>query len=130
MKRLATIGLTLSACLLSGCGNGDNGDAVTLDFWHIQTNPQTKQVTEEAVGRFEAAGDNVTVAVTPIKNDPFKQKLAQAMASGSVPDVFHTWGGGVLKSYVETGHVADAVSYTHLTLRRIRRCRSRWSPYH
>ena len=22
------------------------------------------------------------------------------------------------------------VSYTHLTLRRIRRCRSRWSPYH
>ena len=23
-----------------------------------------------------------------------------------------------------------AVSYTHLTLRRIERCRSRWSPYH
>ena len=25
---------------------------------------------------------------------------------------------------------AEAVSYTHLTLRRIERCRSRWSPYH
>ena len=26
--------------------------------------------------------------------------------------------------------VITAVSYTHLTLRRIERCRSRWSPYH
>ena len=26
--------------------------------------------------------------------------------------------------------VAGAVSYTHLSCRRIERCRSRWSPYH
>ena len=26
--------------------------------------------------------------------------------------------------------IADSVSYTHLTLRRRRECRSRWSPYH
>ena len=26
--------------------------------------------------------------------------------------------------------LSTAVSYTHLTLRRIERCRSRWSPYH
>ena len=28
------------------------------------------------------------------------------------------------------GHLRTAVSYTHLSCRRIERCRSRWSPYH
>src|SRR5660398_334061 len=31
--------------------------------------------------------------------------------------------------YLDSGFRV-AVSYTHLTLRRIERCRSRWSPYH
>ena len=31
---------------------------------------------------------------------------------------------------VDYGLEVSSVSYTHLTLRRIERCRSRWSPYH
>ena len=30
----------------------------------------------------------------------------------------------------EAFYTEEPVSYTHLTLRRLNRCRSRWSPYH
>ena len=40
-------------------------------------------------------------------NDPYKQKLLVAMGAGNAPDLFFNWGGGILKSYVDAGNVAD-----------------------
>lgn len=78
-----------------------------ITFWHIQTNEVTRSVTEDAVGRFEADHEDAAVKTVPIKNDLFKQKLSQEMAAGSPPDVFHTWGGGMLKSFVDNRRVLD-----------------------
>ena len=36
----------------------------------------------------------------------------------------------IIKDAFAKTHKARAVSYTHLTLRRLVECRSRWSPYH
>lgn len=81
-----------------------------IAFWHIQTSSATRQVVEDAVGRFEGEHKDVAVVTAAFKNDPFKQKLSQATASGKAPDVFHTWGGGVLKSFVSKKQVTDLTS--------------------
>ncbi|HOX36844.1 MAG TPA: extracellular solute-binding protein [Candidatus Brocadiia bacterium] len=78
-----------------------------LAFWHIQSYSPTKEVVASAVSRFRARNPGVTVEEVPLSNDPFKQKLKIAMGAGSPPDVFHTWGGGALKSYVDAGRILD-----------------------
>jgi raffinose/stachyose/melibiose transport system substrate-binding protein len=104
-----------AALLLAGCG-GEDGDggkppapgaAGTLSFWHIQTKSPTRDVVDAAVGRFRAANAGWNVEVLALENDAFKDKLRVAMAAGSPPDVFHTWGGGVLAADARAGRVLD-----------------------
>ena len=42
-----------------------------------------------------------------LENEAFKSKLATAMQSGSPPDLFQSWGGGVLAEYADAGLVQD-----------------------
>ncbi len=111
--------LALVACDDRG-GPGIVPEPKQISFWHIQTTAVTRAVTADAVGRFESEHADVAVRVSPFKNDPFKQKLSQAMASGRTPDIFHTWGGGRLETFVKEGQVVDltaAVERDNLTQR-------------
>jgi raffinose/stachyose/melibiose transport system substrate-binding protein len=54
-----------------------------------------------------AAHPNVKIEITVLENEAFKQKLATAMQSGSPPDIFQSWGGGVLDQYAAAGLVQD-----------------------
>jgi len=81
--------------------------ATELSFWHIQTSGPAKEAVEAAVGRFEQRHPGVTVKATPYENDAFKLKLRAAMGADEPPDVFHTWGGGPLKTLVDAGKVLD-----------------------
>lgn len=97
--------------VLGGCGRKDaptpGGGAREISFWHIYTRGPTKEAVGAAVARFEAANPGVSVKASEIPNDPYKQKLAVAMAAGSPPDVFFTWGGGILAADARAGHVLD-----------------------
>ena len=57
------------------------------------------------------AHPNVTVEITELENQAFKDKLATVMqgagSGGDVPDLFHSWGGGVLKTYADAGLLRD-----------------------
>jgi len=118
MRKSIFVALALSPLFLAaGCGGDDDkappkgGGKKTgvkkLAFWHIQTKDPTKGVIGAAVKRFEAANPGVDVEVTTIENDAFKNKLRVAMTAGSPPDVFHTWGGGVLAADARAGRVLD-----------------------
>ncbi len=100
-----TVLLAAAAC---GCGGGGQPAAPakkSLSFWHIQTTSPMKDVVEAAVGRVR--GERLDIEVSAIENDAFKNKLAVAMAAGSPPGVFHTWGGGVLAADARAGRVLD-----------------------
>lgn len=81
--------------------------AEKLVFWHIQTTEPTKGVIDRAVERFRRDHPDIEVEVVAIQNDPYKTRLAVAMGAGDPPDVFHSWGGGWLKTYVDEGMVLD-----------------------
>lgn len=106
----ATLCCLLSMACLAGCGRDNAAQAPRpkkLTFWHIQTKSPMKDVVSGAVRRFEAAHPGFTVEIITLENDAFKSKLATAMAAGSGPDVFHTWGGGVLAADARAGQVLD-----------------------
>ena len=88
-----------------GAGGDDAPAAKKLTFWHIQTRDPARSVIDGAVERFKRAHPGVEVEVSRIENDAFKIKLAVAMTAGSPPDVFYTWGGGVLADDAAAGRI-------------------------
>ena len=59
----------------------------------------------------------------------YQEKLVESRIVGSMSRKGNCWDNAVVESFFATLK-KEAVSYTHLTCRRIERCRSRWSPYH
>jgi len=113
MSRLV-LALLAATVVIGGCEEGllptpaEPGPGKTkLSFWHIMNYEGPREVLQRAVDRFEAAHPGVEVEVVSFQNDPFKQKLAIEMAGGTPPDIFHTWGGGVLAAYARGGKVLD-----------------------
>lgn len=102
LRALFALGLAAATVMLSGCARKD----IDVEFWHIQVYDPTRPVLDAAVKRYEAQS-GLTVEVMPIANDAFKTKLKVALAARDLPDVFHTWGGGVLKSAIAAGAVTD-----------------------
>ena len=84
-------------------GNGD----ITLTLWHIENDAKRLEVVKRCIERFEASHPNIKVEQVPMENDPYKTKLTTAMAAGEEPDIFISWGGGWLQSFVEEGKVLD-----------------------
>ncbi|MFO7898107.1 MAG: extracellular solute-binding protein [Planctomycetota bacterium] len=89
---------------LGGASVSQAGEPPTLHLMHMQAAPSAKQAVQEAVDRFTAE-TGVAVRVEAHKNDPYKQKIATVLGSDEAPDVFHSWGGGILARYVGEGAV-------------------------
>jgi len=118
-----TLLLAVAALALLSCGKTEPGEqprTTRITLWHIQTGANPGAVISDAVGRFEEEHPDVAVNNVPTRNDAYKDKLDRAMATGLLPDVFHTWGGGVLAEYVKYGRVHDlteAIEAAELTKR-------------
>jgi len=82
-------------------------EKVTIEWWHIWANePDTIAEPFQAMAdEFMAENPNVTINITMLENEAFKQKVSTVMQSGDPPDIFQSWGGGVLGTYAEAGLV-------------------------
>ncbi|TMR24021.1 extracellular solute-binding protein [Nonomuraea turkmeniaca] len=118
MKR--SLALIATAVLVTGCGGGGGGTApsqpnqgggspakVTLEWWHLSTAEPLKTLWAQRAKEFEAKNPNVTIKATVLENDAYKAKLTTITQSGKAPDLFATWGGGVLKQQIDAGLVKD-----------------------
>ena len=111
--------LVATAVLLAGCSGGggtaepaqSGGPAsaakVTLEWWHLSTTEPMKTLWATRAKEFQAAHPNVTMKLTVLENDAYKAKLTTLTQSGKAPDLFATWGGGVLKQELDAGLVKD-----------------------
>ncbi|GAA4816218.1 extracellular solute-binding protein [Streptomyces ziwulingensis] len=102
-------GLGMTA--LSGCGGDSDGGSssgtTTIEWWNISTTQPTKDVWAALAKKFEARNPTVKVKIVQLENDAYKSKMTALIASGKLPDIFHTWGGGVLKQQVDAGLVEE-----------------------
>jgi raffinose/stachyose/melibiose transport system substrate-binding protein len=117
MKKMEKL-VVLSLCLFSigglvfarGGAQGGGGDSTkTLELWHNQaTHPELFQ---GATDRFLKDNPDYKVTISYHDSDSYEQKLAIAMNSGILPDVFMSWGGGKMRSYADANLIADLTSY-------------------
>ncbi|MFP3043107.1 extracellular solute-binding protein [Treponema primitia] len=93
-----------------GCAKKDSGKKV-LELWHIQTADPMPAIIQASADRFTAANPDFEVRISSIANDSFKQKLAVAMSSNKMPDVFLSWSGGPMEEYARDGTIVDLTPY-------------------
>lgn len=83
-------------------------EKVELEWW----SPQAAQPTQVAyydyiIAQFEKKYPYVEIEKLDMIDEDFKISLRSTMAAGIPPDVWFSWGGGILKSYVDAGCVVD-----------------------
>jgi raffinose/stachyose/melibiose transport system substrate-binding protein len=111
--RRGTVALAAVAGLLltSACGDdgGGGGDSGTIDWWSISpVDGELGVVWAQFVEDFNAQNaDGAQVSITPYENDAFKTAISTAIQGEDPPDMFQTWGGGVLRTQVQSGQVRD-----------------------
>jgi len=82
-------------------------DKVTVTWWHITTADEHKVVWQALADSYMAEHPNVNVEITVLENEAFKTKLTTVMQSGEPPDIFQSWGGGVMNEYIAAGLMKD-----------------------
>lgn len=82
-----------------------------ISFWHIN-NDMPSQLAFKALAReFESQNPGLHIEVTMLENMEFKPKLHLELSMGRAPDIFHSWGGGVLVEQVQAGYVKDITEW-------------------
>ena len=109
-RRRAFVAAGAAAVLAAVTACGDDGSSSDSDitWWHIQIDDPMMSTWEDFADEWlEESGSDVSFDVQSIENEAFKSQMSTAAQSGEVPDLFQTWGGGVLAQQVEAGLVRD-----------------------
>ncbi|MGV9770498.1 extracellular solute-binding protein [Streptosporangium sp. NPDC003464] len=102
--------------LLGGCAGGGGqgpeasagaGAKVTVEWWNISTTEPLKSLWAERVKEYQTLHPDVVIKNVPIENEAYKARLTTLTQSGRTPDIFTTWGGGVLRQQVDAGLAKD-----------------------
>jgi raffinose/stachyose/melibiose transport system substrate-binding protein len=80
---------------------------VVITWWHINTDAAQSAFWQSVADEFMAANPNVKIEITVLENEAFKSRLVTVMQAGDPPDLFQSWGGGVLWEYAKAGLVKN-----------------------
>jgi raffinose/stachyose/melibiose transport system substrate-binding protein len=95
--------LLILAAIFTGCAKKE----AKVTWWHIGTADNDKAMNQAFADEYMKAHPEVKIEITVLENEAFKTKLTTVMQSGSPPDIFQTWGGGVLAEYGKAGMLKD-----------------------
>jgi len=113
---MVVLALVLTACVAPGAApaasggaaaQSNSGQKVKIRWWHIWAAESAEGANwQKLADEYMKAHPNIQVEIT-IYGDPYKDKIASNMQAGDPPDLFQTWGGGVLWQYADAGLVQD-----------------------
>ncbi|KGE70984.1 extracellular solute-binding protein [Spirochaeta lutea] len=106
--------LFASAMLFAG-GQGEqqaaSGGKEVITWWALSSGGGAEDprqiLREQIIADYEAQNPDVTIDLVMLDNEAFKQKIQVAIQAGTPPDIFHSWGGGVMIEYAEAGMLRD-----------------------
>jgi len=82
-------------------------EPVTVTWWHITTDEKQAAVWQSLADSYMAEHPNVNIEITILENEAFKTKMTTVVQSGDMPDIFQSWGGGVMNEYIGAGMMKD-----------------------
>jgi raffinose/stachyose/melibiose transport system substrate-binding protein len=91
----------------SGCSGSSKSEGVTINWWHISTTDPGLTIWKDAAAAYEKSHPDVHIKITVLENEAFKSKLTTTIQSGSVPDLFQSWGGGTMAAQADAGAIKD-----------------------
>ena len=127
MKRIAMLLVMLafllssSVMLFAGGDSEEKADGpVTVSWWVLSggggaDDPRTEH-NKKIVADFEASHPGIKIEMTVLENEAFKQKSQVAVQAGTPPDLFHSWGGGVMVEFAKSGMLRDVTDFAMGTL--------------
>lgn len=101
------IGLAAAALVAGSLSLGASAAyAETVVNWlHIEANPDIAAHWEGLARAYEAENPDVKIEMQFLENEAFKAKLTTILQSDARPDIFYSWGGGVMNAQIEAGVV-------------------------
>jgi raffinose/stachyose/melibiose transport system substrate-binding protein len=69
-------------------------------------NPR-ETLRREIIADYQRLNPNVQIELVILENEAFKQRVEVAIQAGNPPDIFHSWGGGVMVEYARAGMLRD-----------------------
>jgi raffinose/stachyose/melibiose transport system substrate-binding protein len=102
---VVVIGVVIAAAVLLGGGE----EKPIISWWTVHAGspihiPWHGRVTDRYNDLY---GENLRLERSDYSNPDFKAAFRNVMAAAAPPDLWHSWGGGILKKYVDAGRVAD-----------------------
>jgi raffinose/stachyose/melibiose transport system substrate-binding protein len=82
-------------------------EPVTINWWHINTADPGLSNWQALADAYTAENPHVTFEITVLENEAFKSRLVTVMQAGDPPDLFQSWGGGVLRTFADNGLVRN-----------------------
>lgn len=105
-RRLLFLFMTVFALTISW-GAVSAQDPVTIQWWHISTQDNEVAYWQSIADAFMADNPHVTIEITILANADYKPRLNTVMQSNDPPDLFQSWGGGVLRAFADAGLVRN-----------------------
>ena len=97
MKKLALAALLSVAAIFPAAAQE------TIDWMHISSIPEEVALMDAAVAEYQAANPDIKINMQFLENEAFKAKLTTLLQSDAAPDIFYSWGGGVLTEQATAG---------------------------
>jgi raffinose/stachyose/melibiose transport system substrate-binding protein len=107
ISTMLIVAFMLAACKPGAPAATPTPANVKIVWWHISTAENHKAAFQAMADAYMAAHPNVTIEITVLENEAFKSKMTTVMQSGNPPDIFQSWGGGVMNEYATAGLLRD-----------------------
>ena len=77
----------------------------TVKIWTIHGD--IEKILNKVTKKYEMEHKNISFEIISFKNEDYQSTIENAAVTNELPDIFFTWGYGVLKQYVNLGLVWD-----------------------
>jgi raffinose/stachyose/melibiose transport system substrate-binding protein len=99
--------LTAAALALALMGTVGAMAQTTIKLLTPENNERVNAFWDGVIADYQAAHPEITVDKQLMAGDAMMAKLPTMLSSSAAPDIFFTWGGGVMQALSETGSIKD-----------------------
>lgn len=75
----------------------------TIDWLHLEAVTENLVIMEAAAREYEEMHPDITINMQFLAPEAYKAKLTTLLQSDAAPDMFYSWGGGVMSAQQEAG---------------------------